>query len=606
MVALRLVSLLLALGISGAAAARASFRGPLRSSPLTPHPRQRCDHLPGQKWALGLVAKKSNVSIKAHIEAVPKDCDADWAGFWTLGSDKGDMTLRLSLGNKGQLTGSGTDSDGPFTVDGTADANAIDFKKSYKTYNLHYTGSSSDGGTSYDGKWVISSNGETGGFKMDAPTECADQKAKEAKAPLEKHMKAKKEAARPGSSTADFSYFDGFSRYGCEHDASPQAQRIYFKDHACGEVKSCRLLELGMTPRLCFDFCRAQETAKFFGIEYGRDCYCATYIEDFTTGGGECDRQCEGDVEEMCGGKEKSSVFEMHNCGDTVSEAETTLQLARDAVDGCEEIANEATDNANATTAMGLVWSKIDICSQGPEGAMVCNYPKKWAAASDALVMSVAEATHAADVVEKHAETLSAAVEAVQNAGDAVTAKLAAATELATHELRDVAVKAKGAAAVTKMALRAVTGPFDHEKPLAKFDELYHLLGDVKGGWHGLCALKPIEGQGFEAIVKGDPSEAAAICGNHCLGLSTGNSACVAFNFQYRNGLAACQFLEEKGLVEPKSSLVLAIPIFEVSDTLMESMGLGALGCYTHGGFVSGHKHGPLKTEVIREVTVPN
>merc|ERR1719198_2389400 len=111
-----------------------------------------------------------------------------------------------------------------------------------------------------------------------------------------------------------------------------------------------------MTPRICFDFCRAQATAKFFGIEYGRDCYCAHYIESHTTGGGGCELPCEGDAKEACGGKVKSSVFEMHNCGDSVSEAESALQLGEEAASGCRDVGGAVSILSTSIRAMGKVW----------------------------------------------------------------------------------------------------------------------------------------------------------------------------------------------------------------------------------------------------------
>merc|ERR1719223_787747 len=43
-------------------------------------------------------------------------------------------------------------------------------------------------------------------------------------------------------------FFDGFSRYGCEQDISPRSQRLHFKDHACGELTSCRCSRWGCRP----------------------------------------------------------------------------------------------------------------------------------------------------------------------------------------------------------------------------------------------------------------------------------------------------------------------------------------------------------------------
>jgi hypothetical protein len=54
----------------------------------------------------------------------------------------------------------------------------------------------------------------------------------------------------------------------------------------------------------------------FFGIKNGRDCYCMPYYKPMASGSGMCDLPCPGDDMQICGGMVKSSVFEMHTCGD--------------------------------------------------------------------------------------------------------------------------------------------------------------------------------------------------------------------------------------------------------------------------------------------------
>merc|ERR1719454_2259944 len=93
-------------------------------------------------------------------------------------------------------------------------------------------------------------------------------------------------ALRHGRTRMQGVYYDGFSRAACEVDISPKDQRLYFKEHACVGMppgSSCRLQTLGMTPSLCFDFCRQHKEMKFFGIEYGRDCYCGGYFHPKST-----------------------------------------------------------------------------------------------------------------------------------------------------------------------------------------------------------------------------------------------------------------------------------------------------------------------------------
>merc|ERR550537_1725501 len=58
-----------------------------------------------------------------------------------------------------------------------------------------------------------------------------------------------------------------------------------------------------MTPKACFNFCRTVPGMLFFGLIYGRECYCTPYFMPTTAGGnGVCDLPCEGDAASTCGG----------------------------------------------------------------------------------------------------------------------------------------------------------------------------------------------------------------------------------------------------------------------------------------------------------------
>lgn len=68
-----------------------------------------------------------------------------------------------------------------------------------------------------------------------------------------------------------------------------------------------------MTPQVCFDFCRTVEGMQFFGLTEGRTCYCMHFYKQ-KPGDGVCDLPCEGDSAVTCGGKTKSSLYQMHEC----------------------------------------------------------------------------------------------------------------------------------------------------------------------------------------------------------------------------------------------------------------------------------------------------
>eukprot|EP00746_Dinoflagellata_sp_MGD_P006754 gnl/MRDRNA2_/MRDRNA2_113293_c0_seq1.p1 gnl/MRDRNA2_/MRDRNA2_113293_c0~~gnl/MRDRNA2_/MRDRNA2_113293_c0_seq1.p1 ORF type:complete len:722 (+),score=139.58 gnl/MRDRNA2_/MRDRNA2_113293_c0_seq1:119-2284(+) len=78
--------------------------------------------------------------------------------------------------------------------------------------------------------------------------------------------------------------------------------------------------QVAMTPKKCYEFCRTVPDMVFFGVKGGRDCYCMPFYKPGASGSGGCDVPCEGDPIQMCGGEEKSSIFEMHMCADTAGD----------------------------------------------------------------------------------------------------------------------------------------------------------------------------------------------------------------------------------------------------------------------------------------------
>jgi uncharacterized protein YjbJ (UPF0337 family) len=90
-----------------------------------------------------------------------------------------------------------------------------------------------------------------------------------------------------------------------------------------------------MTPEVCFNFCRTIDDMGYFGILNGRDCYCEPYFKQMASDSSECDAVCEGDTTQMCGGKSKSNIWEMHMCNDgaqTLAEASFNAHQVKDAL----------------------------------------------------------------------------------------------------------------------------------------------------------------------------------------------------------------------------------------------------------------------------------
>ena len=83
-----------------------------------------------------------------------------------------------------------------------------------------------------------------------------------------------------------------------------------------------------MTHGVCFEFCRTVPDMGFFGINNGRDCYCAPYYDPIAGNSDECDATCPGDPTTMCGGKTKSNIFSMHMCASTEADLGTRSSTA--------------------------------------------------------------------------------------------------------------------------------------------------------------------------------------------------------------------------------------------------------------------------------------
>lgn len=75
-----------------------------------------------------------------------------------------------------------------------------------------------------------------------------------------------------------------------------------------------------MTPKICYEFCRTMPDMGYFGLIGGRDCYCTPFFKKTASGSDNCDLPCPGDQMQMCGGKEKSQLYEMHMCMDTAGD----------------------------------------------------------------------------------------------------------------------------------------------------------------------------------------------------------------------------------------------------------------------------------------------
>jgi len=105
-----------------------------------------------------------------------------------------------------------------------------------------------------------------------------------------------------------------------------------------------------MTHQVCFEFCRTVPEMAFFGLTRGKDCYCSPYYKAMPGDDSLCDAQCEGEPGTACGGVSKSSIFQMHECGDTLrflDAAHRELERLR------PKLAELATKLKNASAELG-------------------------------------------------------------------------------------------------------------------------------------------------------------------------------------------------------------------------------------------------------------
>merc|ERR1719197_408558 len=116
-----------------------------------------------------------------------------------------------------------------------------------------------------------------------------------------------------------------------------------------------------MTINRCFDFCRTVPNMVYFGLQNGRDCYCTPYYKPMAGENSNCDMTCEGDPNQMCGGKTRSSVFEMHSCDDTRSNLEDIITEVEDKIflhlqDLADHVKDVAEEGLWDATEMRKLW----------------------------------------------------------------------------------------------------------------------------------------------------------------------------------------------------------------------------------------------------------
>jgi len=114
-----------------------------------------------------------------------------------------------------------------------------------------------------------------------------------------------------------------------------------------------------MTHEVCFGFCRTIPEMHFFGMVNGYDCYCAPYYKPMAGDSSECDAVCPGHNTQFCGGKHKSSVFEMHECKDTMQNLYDSCPKAKAMQDPVTAAAELVKDFGDKMQATGVFWQDV-------------------------------------------------------------------------------------------------------------------------------------------------------------------------------------------------------------------------------------------------------
>jgi hypothetical protein len=134
-----------------------------------------------------------------------------------------------------------------------------------------------------------------------------------------------------------------------------------------------------MSHGVCFEFCRTVPEMGFFGINNGRDCYCAPYYDPMAGNSDECDATCPGDPTTMCGGKTKSNIFSMHMCANTAEDLDTALSNAGDLLSSLDELTTDMNDVVGAGEKEANFFQKAFGKAGDPAASGLMQDAKVWA-----------------------------------------------------------------------------------------------------------------------------------------------------------------------------------------------------------------------------------
>lgn len=173
---------------------------------------------------------------------------------------------------------------------------------------------------------------------------------------------------------------DGFSVVGCFDDSMLEygdkfgnGKFKYGSSASSTNISIAKYDELvhdddqqAMTPEVCFEFCRTIKGMVYFGISNGDDCYCEPYYKNQAGDASSCHIPCAGDTTRMCGGKKKSTIWEMHLCQDTADDLKAGTIQGIEALVFFHEGAALAVDLGAKMTAAGVALEEVAGLSGSP------------------------------------------------------------------------------------------------------------------------------------------------------------------------------------------------------------------------------------------------
>lgn len=192
-----------------------------------------------------------------------------------------------------------------------------------------------------------------------------------------------------------------------------------------------------MSHEVCFKFCRTLPEMHFFGIVNGRDCYCTPYFKPVAGDSSECDAVCPAKPMEFCGGKFKSSIFEMHDCKDSLENLGTATKKATEAADTLDDASKAVMALSKLMQNTGVFWQDVSGAIGQPAPSDLMQTAKVFAGELEHAAEAADKLKSQMDKVNADGSTMLAAQKAEPTGFDETTKM-----ESVTRKANELATKA--------------------------------------------------------------------------------------------------------------------------------------------------------------------